>query len=77
MGFLPWVVYAPAIGRLFYTDENGQTLEELGAHRVGQIGETNINTVNAVDNSALTVVASKSHRDQATEDYISRYQIKI
>ena len=36
------VVYAPAIGRLFYTDENGQTVEELGAHRVGQIGETNV-----------------------------------
>jgi len=31
------VVYAPAIGRLFYTDENGQTVEELGAHHVGQI----------------------------------------
>ena len=70
------VVYAPAIGRLFYTDENGQTVEELGAHRVGQIGETNVLTVSVADNSALTVVASKSHRDQATEDYISRYQIK-
>ena len=70
------VVYAPAIGRLFYTDENGQTVEELGAHRVGQIGETNVLSVSAADNSALTVVASKSHRDQATDDYISRYQIK-
>ena len=70
------VVYAPAIGRLFYTNENGQTVEELGAHHVGQIGETNVLSVNAVDNSALTVVASKSHRDQATDDYISRYQVK-
>jgi 3'(2'), 5'-bisphosphate nucleotidase len=70
------VVYAPAIGRLFYTDENGQTVEELGAHRVGQIGETNVLSVSAADNSDLTVVASKSHRDQATDDYISRYQIK-
>ena len=70
------VVYAPAIGRLFYTDENGQTVEELGAHLVRQIGETNVLSVRAADNSALTVVASKSHRDQATDDYISRYQIK-
>ena len=70
------VVYAPAIGRLFYTDENGQTVEELGAHNLGQIGETKVLSVSAADNSALTIVASKSHRDQATDDYISRYQIK-
>ena len=70
------VVYAPAIGRLFYTDENGQTVEELGAHNLGQIGETKVLSVSAADNSALTIVASKSHRDQATDDYISKYQIK-
>ena len=70
------VVYAPAIGRLFYTDENGQTVEELGSHRVGQIGETIKLSVSEADNSALTIVASKSHRDQATDNYISKYQIK-
>ena len=70
------VVYAPAIGRLFYTDENGQTVEELGDHRVGQIGETIKLSVSEADNSALTIVASKSHRDQATDNYISKYQIK-
>lgn len=70
------VVYAPAIGRLFYTDENGQTVEELGYHQVGQIGETIKLSVSEADNLALTIVASKSHRDQATDDYISRYQIK-
>ena len=70
------VVYAPAIGRLFYTDENGQTVEELGGHRVGQIGETIKLSVSEADNSALTIVASKSHRDQATDNYISKYQIK-
>jgi 3'(2'), 5'-bisphosphate nucleotidase len=70
------VVYAPAIGRLFYTDENGQTVEELGYHRVGQIGETIKLSVSEADNSALTIVASKSHRDQATDNYISKYQIK-
>ena len=70
------VVYAPAIGRLFYTDANGQTVEELGAHHVGYIGETNALSVSAANNSALTIIASKSHRDLATDDYISRYQIK-
>ena len=70
------VVYAPAIGRLFYTDQNGQKVEKLVAHNLGQIGETKVLSVSAADNSALTIVASKSHRDQATDDYISRYQIK-
>ena len=28
------------------------------------------------DNAALMVVASKSHRDQATDDYISRYAVR-
>ena len=28
------------------------------------------------DNGALMVVASKSHRDQATDDYINKYAVK-
>ena len=32
--------------------------------------------VSKPDNSALIVVASKSHRDQATDDYISKYASK-
>ena len=28
------------------------------------------------DNDALMVVASKSHRDQATDDYINKYNVK-
>ncbi len=70
------VVYAPAIGRLFYTDSDGQSVEETGAHLIGQIGETKKLSVSTADNSALTIVASKSHRDQATDDYISKYKIK-
>ena len=31
--------------------------------------------VKAPDNAALVVVASKSHRDQATDDYIARYRV--
>ena len=31
--------------------------------------------VNDADNSALNIVASKSHRDQATDDYINNYTV--
>ncbi len=32
--------------------------------------------VSKPDNDALMVVASKSHRDQATDDYINKYAVK-
>jgi 3'(2'), 5'-bisphosphate nucleotidase len=32
--------------------------------------------VSEPDNDALMVVASKSHRDQATDDYIGKYAVK-
>lgn len=69
------VVYAPAKGRLFYTDANGRSVEETGdfdLHRVGALSRLN---VSEPDNSALIVVASKSHRDQTTNDYIARYKV--
>lgn len=69
------VVYAPAKGRLFYTDENGQSVEEAGAHDPKAIGETSSIHVSKPDTNALIVVASKSHRDQATDDYINKYQV--
>lgn len=67
------VVYAPAKGRLFYTDTEGRSVEETGEHdkiKVGVLKQLNVSTP---DNQALIVVASKSHRDQATDDYISKY----
>lgn len=70
------VVYAPAKGRLFYTGANGQSVEETGAHLSDESGSTVPMTVSKPDNSALVVVASKSHRDQATDDYINKYQVK-
>lgn len=68
------VVYAPAKGRLFYTDASGQSLEETGAMDPDSAGPTAPIAVSNPDNSALRVVASKSHRDAATDDYISKYQ---
>jgi len=70
------VVYAPARGRLFYTTVEGKAVEETGPF--GDLpGQTRPIGVNATpDNRALMVVASKSHRDQATDDYIARYGVR-
>ncbi|WP_227269227.1 3'(2'),5'-bisphosphate nucleotidase CysQ [Roseobacter weihaiensis] len=70
------VVYAPARGRMFFTDETGQSVEETGALSPDQIGPVTPISVSNPDNSALMVVASKSHRDQATDDYINLYNVR-
>ncbi len=70
------VVYAPAQGRLFYTAPDGASVEEVGPHDVARPGATRALKVAASDNDALMVVASKSHRDQATDDYIARYTVR-
>ncbi|WP_040819443.1 3'(2'),5'-bisphosphate nucleotidase CysQ [Litoreibacter arenae] len=68
------VVYAPAKGRMFYTDADGNTVEEEGPFDHDKQGLTKPLKVKTPDNDALIVVASKSHRDQATDDYISKYK---
>lgn len=70
------VVYAPARGRLFYTRADGASVEETGSFELGSVGPVRPMRVSSPDNSALVVVASKSHRDQATDDYIGRYAVK-
>ncbi|PWK61604.1 3'(2'),5'-bisphosphate nucleotidase [Roseicyclus mahoneyensis] len=67
------VVYAPAQGRLFYTDATGQSVEETGPFGPDVIGSVTPIRVGKPDNAALYVVASKSHRDAATDAYISKY----
>ncbi|ADE83892.1 3'(2'),5'-bisphosphate nucleotidase CysQ [Rhodobacter capsulatus] len=69
------VVYAPAKGRLFYTLADGRAVEELGAFDKETVGEQKPITVSVPDNRALMVVASKSHRDAATDEYIARYAV--
>ena len=69
------IVYAPAKGRLFYTDANGIAVEEEGPIAPGERGPHRVLKVTDPDNSALMVVASKSHRDQATDDYIAKYHV--
>lgn len=70
------VVYAPAKGRLFYSLPSGGAVEELGPFDPAQRGKTKPIGVRTPDNTALMVVASKSHRDQATDDYIARYAVR-
>jgi 3'(2'), 5'-bisphosphate nucleotidase len=70
------VVYAPAKGRLFYTLADGRAVEETGPFAKDAPGEQVPITVSVPDNRALMVVASKSHRDQATDDYIARYAVR-
>ncbi|WP_299139685.1 3'(2'),5'-bisphosphate nucleotidase CysQ [uncultured Tateyamaria sp.] len=70
------VVYAPAKGRMFFTLADGQSVEESGALDKNEMGEVTPINVAQSDNSALMVVASKSHRDQATDDYINKYNVK-
>lgn len=70
------IVYAPAKGRLFYTLADGRAVEEKGPFDKETAGELVPITVSVPDNRALMVVASKSHRDQATDDYIARYAVR-
>ena len=70
------VVYAPAQGRLFYTLPDGAAVEETGALDKDVSGALVRIGVTQPDNRALMVVASKSHRDQATDDYIGKYAVK-
>ncbi|WP_170786133.1 3'(2'),5'-bisphosphate nucleotidase CysQ [Ruegeria lacuscaerulensis] len=70
------VVYAPAKGRMFYTQPDGQSVEETGALDKDVVGNVTPILVSKPNNSALLIVASKSHRDQATEDYINKYQVR-
>ena len=70
------VVYAPAKNRLFYTDADGNSVEESGPFDKTAIGSVRSIQVSKPDNDALMVVASKSHRDQATDDYINKYNVQ-
>ena len=69
------VIFAPAKNRLFYTSAGGGSVEESGDHDPASPGPTVPLAVAEPDPAALLVVASKSHRDQATDDYIARYAV--
>lgn len=70
------VVYAPARSRMFFTLADGSSVEETGDFPKDSIGPVQPISVSKPDNTALMVVASKSHRDQATDDYIAKYNVR-
>lgn len=70
------IVYAPAKGRLFYTRADGVSVEELGPFESDRVGALTPLAVSKPDNQALMVVASKSHRDAATDAYIGKYAVR-
>lgn len=70
------IVYAPAKGRLFYTQADGTAVEEMGPFDKAAVGVCKPVAVAKPDNGALMVVASKSHRDAATDAYIAKYAVK-
>ncbi|WP_395685615.1 3'(2'),5'-bisphosphate nucleotidase CysQ [Aestuariivirga sp.] len=68
------VVYAPALRRIFWGDQ------QMGAAQ-GQIGPAGATrwhalAVRQLPSDGATVVASRSHRDQATEDYLKTLKVK-
>lgn len=69
------VVYAPAVGRLFYTDAGGRTVEEAPPFEADRVGALAPVACAKPDNRALRVVASKSHLSPETEAYIAKYKV--
>jgi 3'(2'), 5'-bisphosphate nucleotidase len=61
---------------MFFTQADGSSVEETGALDLDHVGQLRPIKVSDPDNMALMVVASKSHRDQATDDYIGKYAVK-
>ncbi|MDB2490706.1 MAG: 3'(2'),5'-bisphosphate nucleotidase CysQ [Paracoccus sp. (in: a-proteobacteria)] len=70
------VVYAPAKGRLFYTTGDGRSVEERGPFGESPGATEPVGVNPTPDNRGLMVVASKSHRDAATDNYIARYALR-
>jgi len=70
------VVYAHARSRMFFTLADGSAVEETGDFPKDSMGPVQPISVSTPDNAALMVVASKSHRDQATDDYIAKYNVR-
>jgi 3'(2'), 5'-bisphosphate nucleotidase len=70
------IVYAPAKCRMFFTQADGRAVEETGGFDKEIVGDLTPINVAISDNLALNVVASKSHRDLATDEYIKKYSVK-
>jgi len=74
------VVYAPAIGRMFYASGPGQAFErQVTANHAGDIDEQSVPkkiSVRTPVQEGLTIIASRSHRDHKTDEYLAMYNVK-
>lgn len=70
------VVHAPAKGRLFRTLPGGPVQEDVDPSGTPVAATERVIRCRRPDNGALDVVASKSHRDQATDDFIARFPVR-
>lgn len=69
------IVYAPAKERMFYTRADGIAIEETGPFGgTTAVGMRELHMREPAP-QALSVVASKSHRDPATDAYIAQYPV--
>ncbi len=68
------VVYAPAIGRMFCgTVGVGATMQRV---EDGELDEPSPIAVREPAADGLVVVASRSHRDAKTDEYLAQYQVR-
>lgn len=73
---LAGVIFAPARRRLFYTTADGHAVEETGPlNPAGPPGALRRLRVSAPHAGGLAIVASRSHRDAATEAYMARFDV--
>jgi len=70
------VVYAPAKGRLFITKAGGGAEEVSGDFADPASLRTRDISCAPQNGQSLKVVASKSHRDKATDDFIAKYDVE-
>ena len=69
------IVYAPAKKRLFYTHPSYGAVEEYQPFNEDSHNRLKLLEPRAPDNENLIMVASKSHRNKDTEEYIARYNV--
>jgi len=74
------VVYAPAKNRIFYASGPGKAFEQdVAANAEGSTENAPAPkpiSVRKPDDDGLVIIASRTHRDHKTEEYLSHYNVK-
>ncbi len=74
------VVYAPATGRMFYASGPGSAYEQhVTPNPAGDMSNASRPTklrVRVPSSEGLTIIASRTHRDHKTDEYLAMYNVK-